>query len=487
MSFMLPSLKYRNPDKQEWLLAGILCLGLALRIYDLTGESLWLDEGYSLLLAGLDVKNIIHITSTDVHPPLYYLLLHCWTGTVGNSEFMVRLFSALLGFLSVFLIYDLGKRLFTREAGLAAALFLAVCPFHVQYSQEVRMYSLMVLLAQLSMLFFWQWRQAYKRRFLAGYLLSSAALLYTHNFAVFLVLGQNLLCLWRSAREAAFRKQALQEWILAQLFLIVLYLPWLRILVSQAREVKQGYWMPVPDWRILYSTFTEYSGSAAGFLLLLGMLLFAGRDWLGRKTENKDSAAESWLVLSAWLGAMVLIPYAVSQLGTSIYISRVTIAALSAFLLLAAGGWSRIPWRWLQAVLVGLYVFSASFSLHHYYSTLHKEQWRETAGYIESQAQSGDLLLFNAGYGKSYVYDYYSRRDDVTELPFPADTPVVNHFNIKALEPLIRDKNRVWLIYAFSKDDQHLILKRLTEVYGSPRKKDFFLIEIFFFEKQTNV
>ena len=61
----------------EWMaLLGIMLLALALRLYRLDAQSLWNDEGTSVALAQRDLATITRNAADDIHPPLYYYLLH---------------------------------------------------------------------------------------------------------------------------------------------------------------------------------------------------------------------------------------------------------------------------------------------------------------------------------------------------------------------------------------------------------------------------
>ena len=132
----------------ERLWAGALVLlAVALRFYRIDGQSLWSDEGTSVVLALRDLGAITRGAALDIHPPLYYYLLHFWMTAFGSGEIAVRALSALLGAATVWLTWLLGRRLFSAPVGLAAALLLALSPLHVQYSQETRMYVLATLLA----------------------------------------------------------------------------------------------------------------------------------------------------------------------------------------------------------------------------------------------------------------------------------------------------------------------------------------------------
>ena len=126
-----------------------------LRLFHLGTQSLWYDEGYSVNLAGKGLAQITLETANDIQPPLYYYLLHLWMGLFGQGEIAVRGLSLLLGMLSVPLFYILGRRLFSREVGLIAAGLAALSPLYVWYSQEVRMYTLLVALTLGSCYFLW--------------------------------------------------------------------------------------------------------------------------------------------------------------------------------------------------------------------------------------------------------------------------------------------------------------------------------------------
>ena len=224
------------------LLALIVLLALGLRLARLTFQPLWWDEGWSLYFAASDVPTLLDLTSVDIHPPLYYLLLRLWDVVVGSSVVSVRLFSVLIGTAAVPLIYLLGRRLLGRRGGLLAALLLTLSPFHVYYSQEVRMYGLVTLLGLAAFYFAHRWISqpwASQPRAVAhapawgsllGYVLAAAAALYTQYYVAFLLLGLNLaLALhWLRHRPPApvLRRRA-AAWLAAQAAVLLLFLPWL--------------------------------------------------------------------------------------------------------------------------------------------------------------------------------------------------------------------------------------------------------------------
>lgn len=155
------SLKLRNEQRLLWVgVISVLLLAAALRLYRLDGQSLWADEGNSVALAGRGLAEITCGAAYDIHPPLYYYLLHFWVRLFGTSEFAVRSLSAVIGILLVCLTFLLGHRLFDSWVGLVAAFLSAISPFQVYYSQEARMYILLAALSALSIYFLLRFMEA---------------------------------------------------------------------------------------------------------------------------------------------------------------------------------------------------------------------------------------------------------------------------------------------------------------------------------------
>ena len=131
----------------------ILLAGAALRLYRLGADSLWYDETVSTYLAGSRLPELLRHTAGDIHPPGYYILLRGWLVLMGyptghadahgiGLEFAAAFFSLFFGVLLIALVYALARRVANRQVGLIAALLVALSPYNVWYSQEVRMYTL---------------------------------------------------------------------------------------------------------------------------------------------------------------------------------------------------------------------------------------------------------------------------------------------------------------------------------------------------------
>ncbi|NOZ29931.1 MAG: hypothetical protein GXP39_18025 [Chloroflexi bacterium] len=125
-------------------LVALMAIGLGLRLYQAASKSVWLDEAFSIWVARHSPPQILAwLVKIDQHPPLYYLLLSVWIRLFGWWEAPARAFSALWGVLTIPVMFAIGRRLGGLGLGLAAALLLTFSPFHVQFAQEMRMYTLL--------------------------------------------------------------------------------------------------------------------------------------------------------------------------------------------------------------------------------------------------------------------------------------------------------------------------------------------------------
>ncbi|MEA3341177.1 MAG: glycosyltransferase family 39 protein, partial [Chloroflexota bacterium] len=217
------------------LLLITLLLASFLRFYRLDAQSFWNDEGNSARIAERPLGLIVEGAAGDIHPPGYYLLLHYWRTLFGQSEFALRSLSVAAGVATVAFTYLLGRRLFGESTGLMAAFLGAISPFAIYYSQEARMYALLVALSAAStylLVLLLQkpgfCRFAYRKTRFLAYVLTCAAGLYAHYAFPFVLLVHNLIFgLWWLATTRRLRRGAV--WAGAQVLIVALYLPWLPV------------------------------------------------------------------------------------------------------------------------------------------------------------------------------------------------------------------------------------------------------------------
>jgi uncharacterized membrane protein len=119
-------------------------LGFFLRFYNLGFNSLWLDEASTHTFAVMSIPDIWKATAGgEFNPPLFYWIEHLML-MFGNNEVVLRFVPALLGVLTIPLIYFAGKEFMDRNVGIIAAAAFTFSPFLIFYSQEARAYSMML-------------------------------------------------------------------------------------------------------------------------------------------------------------------------------------------------------------------------------------------------------------------------------------------------------------------------------------------------------
>ncbi|MFZ1462696.1 MAG: hypothetical protein WAV60_01470, partial [Anaerolineae bacterium] len=280
-----------HPARRLWPVLLLLLLALALRLHRLAGPSLWYDEGVTAAISQRNLADLARWTADDIQPPLYYVLVAGWTRLAGASEWALRFPSVAAGLLTLPLLLALQRRLWrfasgqaieiaskgrtarrpptrtrrgSAQADLAAErpfapnsfggapnsfgllLLTVLSPPWLYYAQEARNYTLLtglgVLIAYL-LLRLLMTGAAHARRWLwLTAVLTAAAALYTHYFALFLLLALGifyLLALW--LRSAADWRQRLLEAGLATVAVLLLYAPWLPFLFNRY-QVDASYW-----------------------------------------------------------------------------------------------------------------------------------------------------------------------------------------------------------------------------------------------------
>jgi mannosyltransferase len=245
------SLLQRHASK--WVILpviAILLLATATRFHQLGTQSLWHDEGNSFVQTTRSLSQIAEHTARDIHPPGYYWLLMIWTKFAGTTEFAMRALSAFAAIISIAFTYALGKQLFSKSSGLAAAAFVALNTFNIYYSQEARMYALLTMWAVASMWTFLIFMKYVGSKHASPNIIPSiphhknpivrwgiilaifnAAGLYTQYAFPFVILTQGVLfILWVIAvgtQRAASNVASIIYYIAVNLLTIILYLPWI--------------------------------------------------------------------------------------------------------------------------------------------------------------------------------------------------------------------------------------------------------------------
>ncbi len=156
--------------KRELLtILAISMLGLLVRLYQLGTDSLWFDEiGVAIAIRSPNIVTLFeNVRSHVMAMPLDYVVGWLFIRSC-QSEACLRLPAALWGALTIPVSYFLFRKQVDYGVAALGALILALCPLHIQYSQELRFYSSLAFFYILSTLLlirafehptFWRWLQ----------------------------------------------------------------------------------------------------------------------------------------------------------------------------------------------------------------------------------------------------------------------------------------------------------------------------------------
>lgn len=236
------------------LLIAVCLVYIAVRIWRLTDSCLWFDEIFSVHAAEHDWSSLFWFVARDlIHPPLFYVLLKLWIGVGGESVFWLRLLPVLFSVLTLIPFFRLGRELNLERPIIIAGMFLlAVNGALIKYTQTLRMYSMLMFLAVLSM---WLFARYFNRgKSFVPLLITNLFLVYTHYYG-WLVVGTEVATILILQR-IKWRRAAVMTGSLA-----ISFVPWmwfvLRAMSDGSDVVQNIAWQPRPGIRELAAFFVD--------------------------------------------------------------------------------------------------------------------------------------------------------------------------------------------------------------------------------------
>jgi 4-amino-4-deoxy-L-arabinose transferase-like glycosyltransferase len=456
-----------NRSGPTLVLLAILLLGFGLRLYRLGEQNIWWDEGHAVWAARQSLGQATGITARDVHPPLYLWMLHAWLCLGGESEFGIRYLSLIGGSLTVALTYVVARRLIGRRAALLATLLIAAARFHIWWSQEARMYVWAAFFALLSVYLFICLRHSGNVTWWA-YVFASVAALYTLYLAILVLLMENLfiaITIWHKPQ----RRRFLFNWALAQMSVLLLYVPWLYVALSRTRSDVAGTTFPFHLVWQLYGTVLSTGIStdldrytwlaiAFGLLALVGVALLL----LDRRQPQRYGFA-GWEVGLLLLLPLLLPPAIVYGLSLprGIYYSpkpeaRYLLLFAPLFYTLLAGAMA-CTWqkgrvgRGVTVLATALVLGTFVSVLPGYYAGRYlRDEYQTAVLTLGAYATASDAVLLVSGDRYPLFMYYYDRRFGDGDGPqvywLPRHSAEFTPGNVgPELAPLAEQHRRLWL------------------------------------------
>jgi len=472
-------------------LIAVILLAAVLRVVGAAQQSLWTDEVESLKLLTQPGADIGYVLLRNFHGPLHKAFLVAWTTAFGLSDLSVRLSSAFLGTLTVAVTYLFGRRILGERAARWAAVLVAVNPFHIYYSQEVRAY---VLLMGFGVVGLWSFllevRERSVRSAVLLFLTSAGAALSSFG-GLFLVAAEGVLALLAGFR----RGYPWWRFVLVQLVVVVLLVPYVREFgttvdpdtivglseVTEDERLRGSHTFSIAaPLHSLYAysvgitlgpainemhrslslaTFRPHLPVMALAALAFGLVALRGFLRAGDRPERR-------LVLLLWIGVPILLTSLLALVNLKVYNVRypsVGFAAWPFLLALGLAGLRRPMLVGSAVVLLGLSGLSR-WNLHHE-TRYWRPDVRSVAEVILAGEEPGDRILLYS-IPEPFIY-YYAWRGG-GELPidrlFGLHVSTRERFD-EHLETTVACENRLWLVRyrSWYLDPRDLYRQRLEE------------------------
>jgi len=404
------------------LLLAVMAVGLALRLYRLSAESIDLEE--QACVGALNAPNLWQflIEQRALYPygsPFVPVLFYLWSGIAGTSIEAMRYFVLVFGVALIPAAWWAGVSFFCGErgrwAGLVAAVCVALSPSFIYQAHEARMYSIFTLFAVISFVALFRAERGRDPFWWRVNTAANALVIFSHLFGVFLVAAQGLWLLtrlWPDWRRL-FRWGCLQAAVALPVILWAASIP-------NAGPNLYAYYAPPGFWTLFIDFFADdvvhHSSTALwasplerypwpawhGWLQAQGAwldpsLMAAGVAallwWLARSIARRGDRDGKGELLLSWFAAPVAILVVLSYLWIPVYSSRYAIYTAIALYLMIGAGVAALPWRSLRMVgvslLVALYAYQIAICLPGPMRT----EWREALAQVNAESDTTAPLL----------------------------------------------------------------------------------------------
>lgn len=401
-----------NNIKKESIIVGLIIICFIFRIYKLDFQSPWGDELFTLINSSSSKTfgEIFDILKVDVHPPLYYYIVHVFFNIFGDSIFLARLISVFFAIVGMISLYFLAIELFNkRKIGVIAVALLVVNHFLIYYSQEARMYSMLFFTTTMSFLFLIKFikKPSFKSAILHAFF--ALLMIYTHFFALFTLFAEYIILLFFViTSDKLYRKKIFHYSFLSGVITAIVYIPALIIFLTASS--KTSFWIPIPESDVYTSMYKEFFGFSEIpiFIVTLAILYFFVR-LFNKKQKNinivtTDKNIFPFFILFVWVFITLLIPFILSYVNLPIIISRYFINIIPPIILFAAAGFFYMRSDILKYSLISVFVFYSLtdlFFVKDYYNRIMKTQYREVSQFV-IEKNKGEKILSSFEYYFSY-------------------------------------------------------------------------------------
>jgi mannosyltransferase len=470
--------------KPFWFLASLVLINIALKFFQVSDASIWLDEAHTANQALKSISAIISDSAKDQNPPLYFIVMHFWIKLFGISEFGIRSFSVFMSVITIPVLFYFAKENFNTKAAVIASVLFTFSEQQIYFSLEARTYAFTGLLCVISFLLFFRLIKmpSVPVSLLLGFVNSS--LIYSHFISCFIIVVE-IVCLFILLIKGD-RKVFLYG-ILSLLLIVLLFIPWIGNLFKNIPKPGE-YWLAKPAFYNLKGLFISFSNGKIS-TVLFGMLICWFIYFTGKKYFEKDQPAKKYfgvIVLLLWFLLPVFADYLISGI-TPIFLNKYLLYSSIALYLLIGVILSELPFPGFYKSMIVAFVLIL-FIVNTKIKVRKPEDWRSVSEFVRSKQSSQDVAILSAACVNmpfSYYYDKnifknYNERNNLLNERKIFSTDKLNEEMMEGINP----QNNIILIEShLDSESGDAALKILERKFRIMESKDFGDIHVSVFGK----
>lgn len=356
------------------------------------GTSIWGDEGFSAILSMKSLPEIVKIIINDTSPPLWNITEWMVFNTLGTAEVYIRALSLTFFLFTCVFVFLIGKTFWNKKTAIVVTLLTAFNPFFFIYAFEGRMYSIMALGVAGSIYFYLKLMKGSEKKLDSiGYVIATLWALYSHHFAIFVVILQGLWWVYELVfGSRKFAKKMFKLFIITGLG----YLPWLWPLYNQVSKVGGGFWLGKPTTEDLRNLIYEYLAEGIKYEKMLPFiqkpiytvgLWFVFAILVLRKWTRK---VKTTLFLILMFLGPILLAWGISQVFTPVFYNRYLLYTIPPAMIVLGSNYRKYSLP-LIAILLAIFVY---IDVHYFFNPT-KLPFREMGQYVQQNRKSGDFFI----------------------------------------------------------------------------------------------
>lgn len=397
------------------ILVVLIIAAFFLRFFNLTFNSLWLDEAATYDFAKLSFGELWEtMVGGERNPPLFYYIEHILISLFGASEFVLRFVPALVGSLTIPVFYLIGREVLGRLGGIISAGILTFSPYHIFYSQDARAYALVLFFFSLAILFY---IYALKKGNIRNWILCGifcSLSFWTHMYVAIAIVALFLHAIIEKRKYILKSIEDIKQIVTGILAFIIPSLPLLiATLMLFLKQTSAG----APTWgltgvNIITTTITQFSGYVEYLTVIFVLLFIVGTIVLFINKEKR------------YFGSLTILSIILSFVGTFIFSTMSSISPrhlifiIPFYFITIAAIFCLIPktvdyHKVAVIVLIVLCLLNLPY-LSTYYTSYSKEDWRGLSETLTDLTNDGDYVVPVPGYMSLPLDYYYNAANDNT-------------------------------------------------------------------------